>query len=115
MLKKLVLCGLLGLSFVCTHEIKNELRFGYQYYEDNNKVSIHQPLGSASLSMGEKTAVGVQFLMDAISAASRQVFNPRAVRVSPSSGEGGIPLDAETAATERRKTYPRQDQAFIDQ
>ena len=52
MLKKLILTGLLGLSLVCTHEIKNELRIGYQYYEDNNEVLVHQPVGSISRSIG---------------------------------------------------------------
>jgi len=87
--------------------LKDELRFKFQYYDDNNGVTVYQPMAKISKTLGANTALNSHFLVDALTAASRNVRYPPATKdtsiqnIKKNPDENIFTLDAITQASQR--------------
>lgn len=76
-------------------EMLDEVHLKFQYYDDNNRVTVGKPLIRVNKTLGGQSAVGAHFTVDGISGASRVVRYP------------ALSVDAVTSAseTEARKEF----------
>ncbi|MBF0432789.1 MAG: DUF3570 domain-containing protein [Fibrobacteria bacterium] len=70
---RLLILTLLSLFLWCLHaeDLKDEVRFKYQYYDDNNRVQVRTPLVQVQKTVGKYWGIGAHFTVDGITGASR--------------------------------------------